>query len=908
MRGLYFVITIILVILLIPEISIVNYSRICLGFQDSKMSVSKKTIDETPKKSPSNQSETTLANHNDDSGKLNNNNIKTSNFDGTFNFSKSVDANGDGIYIDNGKKVDSGDRLSFNLDWNFVSGADPLDQAYVTDQVPVGTTYLAGFASNYNLEHSLDGGLTWNPGEPPNGAPAGTKLRWNVTEPYWSTIDGKPYDPATENAHVSESSAQPALVFNKTDKPSLAFSDFARTYDEYDIVNTTWNGSQWVGANAFPYNHENADNGTVNPEASESDGASLAFDQNNRPCVAWGERIDPAVITSWEIFFARWNGSKWVNVQGDALSGLNGIVSNTPSTSYGVSLAIDSNGFPNLVWYDYTGASLSFDIYFVKWNGSSWVNVSGAIYDGSNAKVSNTTSSSEFPCLRLDQNDLPCVTWSEGSFGGYDVMFVRWDGVQWVGANGLPYNPGTGANGNVSMNPGMSGYPAMDLDSNGNPCISWHDYSYGAGTDIMCVRWNGLAWVGGNGLPFNSVTGANGIVARSAFIPNGTTSSKMSSKMTSVVFDGNDDILLTFWCEMAGNKGVYFIQTTSAASVWFGANGKPFDSITGQNGWTRAGMQCIYTNFATTVSIGHDINDLPYISWYTQTPDYYAVSLIRFSPLSQTRSLKFSVVVDSPINPGISTIQNIASFAHSLDGGQSLRSDTVTLGLKGSETIVGNGLKITKTSKSFSYNVNDELEFTISVTNTGLESLSDVSLTDVFPRELSFISSQPSGQAGVSSVRFSLGTLDPGETETVKISFNLNRGVSVNDCLTLINDAVAQTGAVISKTSCTFSICRPKAPDPLVLNATWVGIDTQTGVGNLGTPVLILVKVTGGSSPYDLYFDWGEGSTMLGDQRDGDEIPAVVVENLEPGDYSFSVKCVDAYGGTRSIFRKVTIK
>lgn len=906
MRDFVFVIAIVLIVFIIPETLIVNHSRTCLGFQDSEMSFLENSRTAKIKKSLSSQIKSPFKNPNDDTQHQLSKCSVLSTFDGTFNFGKSVDANGDGVYIDDGKTIEAGDKISFELDWSYNAGTDPLDQAFVADEVPVGTTYLSGSATNHNLEHSLDNGLTWNPGEPPNGAPAGTKLRWNVTEPYWATIDGKPYDPTNENAHVSQSSAQPALAFNKLNKPALVYSDYARTYDEYDIVNTIWNGSQWVGANAFPYNHEIAENGTVNPMVTESDGASLVFDLNNRPCVAWGERIDPAVITSWEIFYARWNGTQWVNVQGDALSGLNGIVSNTPSTSYGVSLAIDSKGFPNLVWYDYTGVSFSFDIFFVRWNGSSWVNVSGAVYDGSNAKVSNTTSSSEFPCLKLDGNDMPCVSWSEGLFGGYDVMFVRWDGSQWVGANGLPYNPGTGANGNVSMNPAMSGYPALDLDSNGNPCVSWHDYSYGAGTDIICVRWNGAMWVGGNGLPYNNLTGANGIVARSAFIPNGTTINKMSSKMTSVDFDGNDNIHLAFWCEMAGNKGVYYTQTSGAG--WLGANGKPFDGITGQNGWTQAGIQCVYTNYATAVSIDHDSNNLPYIAWYTQTPDYYAVSLIRYSPLSQTRSFRFSAVVDDPVSPVITYVKNIATFDHSLDNGVPLQSDTVILNLKGSETIEGNGLKVTKTSKSFSYNAGDEMEFSISVTNTGTETLSGVILTDSFPRELAYVSSQPSGLAGMSTVKYELGMLDPGESEIVKILFNARKGLTIDDCLTLTNEAVAQSGSIVSKNSCIFKICNPKAPEPLSLNVSWVGIDTHTGVGNIGKPILILAKVTGGSSPYDLYYDWGTGRTMLGGQSDGDEIPAVVIQDLDPGEYKFLIKCVDAYGGTKTVTRNVMMK
>lgn len=826
-------------------------------------------------------------------------------FDGTFDYSKSVDADMDGVFDDENTTVDANDILTYKINWKFNQGLDLLDDAYVYDIIPEGTTYIGGTAfPTGNLSYSLNNGTTWIPGEPPHASPAGTRLRWGEILPYWSNIQGEVFTPSPDNAIVSPKAVQPSLVIDKYDSPHVSCADYAKSDVEFDIIETRWDGSKWIGENGLPYSPATATNVGVSVLSTDSDGPSLAVDSNGYPAVAWGEKVNPNRVDSWELFFAKWNGSNWVNAQGDVLSGFNANISNTYSTSYGASLALDSNDMPHVAWYEYMGASGSFEIFYVRWNGTNWVNVSDVVYNGTNANVSNTVSSSEFPCLKLDGNDRPCITWSEGSFGGYDELFVRWNGAQWVGANGLPYNPATGANANVSQNTGYSSYPNLDLDLLGNPCISWHDYTYG-GTSIMCVAWDGSQWIGGNGLPYNNVTGANGIVANGLYIPNGTTANRLAAKLTSVEVDSTGAINLAFWANIAGNKGVYYIK--SDGSGWFGLNNLAFDSATGANGYTQAGWDSVYTNYATALELALNSQNIPHIVWYMETVDRVTSSLIKYVPITQERTFSFSTRVDRNIEHStLTTISNQAFFSHAQDSGVQIESNNVDVILK--IPAPSTNLVVTKTSKTFEYNVSDIMEFTIVVKNSGSLDAESVTLADAFPKELVFISAIPSGTVGTSRVLFNIGKLVPGASEIFKLKFKLSSKASIDDCATITNEAIASSSAQTVRDAAVFKVCTKKAPDPLSLEIIWNGIDVKTNIGRVNSPVYPIITPKGGSAPYDVTIDWGNGDkTVLSSRNEEKNIPVAVYEYKEAGFYTIIITCADAYGSTRIIKRKVEI-
>ena len=829
------------------------------------------------------------------------------NFDGSFNIQKGIDTNRDGIYNDGDKTVRAGDTVSYRINWEFNQGNDPLVDPYVYDTIPAGTHYLAGSATPLNdLSYSTDNGSSWTSGEPPDGSQAGTMLRWGPIPQGWTTAGNIPFDSIVNNALVSGTAAQVSLALDPNGRPCMAFSDYiGYSGSRYDIFFVKWDGTRWVGANGQPYDPLTGANANVSKVVTDSDGASLAIDKYGYPCIAWGEKIHPDTITSWEIFFVRWNGYMWVNAQGEQYDGSNANVSNTPSTSYGVSLAIDGQNNPNLVWYDYYGPPYSFDINFLKWDGTAWVNVQGVPYNGANADISKTSSSSEFPVLKLDSSGNPCVSWSEGSYGGYDVVYIKWNGTAWVGANGLPYNPVTGANANVSRNGGYSSYPSLCLDKFDNPNIVWHDYSYG-GTAIVSVKWDGTQWTGANGMPYDPATGANGIVAMNAVIGGGPSNpTRLSAKVTCIDVDKAGNQCVSWWGNIAGNRGIYFARWDG--TKWIGANKQPFDPITGANAYTGGGFDAQYTNFANAVSMAMEDNfDEPFIGWYNQTPDLYTASLIKYLPPTAPRSFGFSAIVEE--TPVDSEINNQAFSRHALDQGMPALSNNVAVKTK--KPVKKAVLEITKKAKSFQYNIDDIFAFQITVRNIGNLDATNVVVDDIFPRELKYVSSLPSGAAGPSKIRYQVGTLSPGQSRTYLLKFSLARSLSfAGNCLTITNKASAMSDSAEPVAGyATISVCKQPPTKEIVLDVTWKGVNTKTNEARANEEIKLDLSVEGGAPPYEVTVNWDNGTKSTKTIQSKDDLISFENSYSSQGDFEVLITCVDSFGRSARQSRIIHIK
>jgi hypothetical protein len=71
-----------------------------------------------------------------------------------------------------------------------------------------------------------------------------------------------------------------------------------------------------------------------------------------------------------EIYYLRWDGSAWVDADGSGTENAN--VSNSPlSSSTSPSIALDSNNRPHIAWIEPDG------LYYLEWNGSEWVDADG---------------------------------------------------------------------------------------------------------------------------------------------------------------------------------------------------------------------------------------------------------------------------------------------------------------------------------------------------------------------------------------------------------------------------------------------------------------------------------------------------------------------------------------------------
>lgn len=317
----------------------------------------------------------------------------------------------------------------------------------------------------------------------------------------------------------------------------------------------------WVGAAGSSY----VGSATMQPKdinvtrLTNTDGStnSLVLDSNNMPHIAWQSNMSGFL----DIYYVKWNGSDWVGANGSVYNpsstnqpyDINITRGNVQNNGYsGATLRLDKQGRPNLFFSSY-GPSGAKDAMYVKWNGSNWVGAYNSPFVPNSVfsydiNVTRTTGNSNAGTMELDSNGWPCVIWHEylGDWGGVgDNAFVRWNGSNWVGANGLPYNPENGENANVTRNDGWSANMDMHLDSLGRPHISWFDNSYGS--SICYVYWNGSNWAGANSNTYDPDNGQNAFVSYSipgdSGFPSGNTSALEidSSGKPHLVFDHNVD-------------------------------------------------------------------------------------------------------------------------------------------------------------------------------------------------------------------------------------------------------------------------------------------------------------------------------------------------------------------------------
>lgn len=215
--------------------------------------------------------------------------------------------------------------------------------------------------------------------------------------------------------------------------------------------------------------------GGISPTSTRSRKPAMALDPLGYPVIAWNE------LTSGthKIYVRRWNGTAWAELGGSG-SGT-GILATADVGIEGPAIALDASGNPTVAWSD-DGNSNS-EIYVCRWTGSSWEELAGSATGGG---ISNTASASEYPSVAVDGSGNPCVAWQEDS----DIFFRRWNGSSWEEIGGSATWPGLG--GNTQL---LSTRPNVALDGDGNPMVAWEYYQEANNPEVYLLRWDGADWV-----------------------------------------------------------------------------------------------------------------------------------------------------------------------------------------------------------------------------------------------------------------------------------------------------------------------------------------------------------------------------------------------------------------------------
>ena len=269
-------------------------------------------------------------------------------------------------------------------------------------------------------------------------------------------------------------SIHPDMVLDSNDYPHLVWDNVSPQGD-LEIFYKKWNGYAWTtlaGADS---------NGGISDNTTASQYPSLEVDVYGNPHAVWQDLGNYATTDNLEIFHRYWNGSGWTTFDGaDADGGL----SRSVGTSKFPRITLDSNGYPNVVWQDLTNGN--YEIYFVRWNGSSWTSYGNANQNGG---ISNNSGTSQYPDIALDLSNRPHVTWEDNSSGIYQIYYKYWNGSSWVENN----NSASGSG--ISNGSSTSKKPSIDIDTSSHPHISWTCQLSGPNTEIYFKYWNGSSWL-----------------------------------------------------------------------------------------------------------------------------------------------------------------------------------------------------------------------------------------------------------------------------------------------------------------------------------------------------------------------------------------------------------------------------
>jgi hypothetical protein len=315
----------------------------------------------------------------------------------------------------------------------------------------------------------------------------------------------------------------------------------------------------------------------VSNEYGPSLNPQMVLDSNDYPQIVWDNASPEG---DQEIYYKRWDGTSWVTLGGADTDG--GLSVNTTSSQY-PDIDLDAYGNPHVVWADlgYYASTDNIEIFYKFWNGAGWA-TKGDSASGSGISMSIGTSSR--PKIALDSGDYPHVVWQDGTNGNNEIYYARWNGSFWTTYGNA--NQGGG----VSQNSGSSTNPEIAIDQYNRPHIAWQDNSSGK-LQIYYKYWDGASWssLGGSSTAGGVSNGAN--VAQNPSLALDT-SDRPHIAWSYQRYSSNYDIYYKYW----------------DGSAWQGIGSSSVGGGVSDNNGSSIGPSLCLNSY-----------NIPYITWYDIT-------------------------------------------------------------------------------------------------------------------------------------------------------------------------------------------------------------------------------------------------------------------------------------------------
>ncbi len=303
--------------------------------------------------------------------------------------------------------------------------------------------------------------IAWEDWTDYNGA--GTDMdifykRWNSSSS-WTTTEVV----STESTGHSQ---YPSLAVDSAGNIYIAWrdlTDYAGAGSDADIFYKRWeaSSSSWTATEV------------VSTESTgDSWHPSLAVDSAGNIHITWRDDTDYAGAgMDPDIFHKRWDASSSSWTATEVVS------TESTSTSYFPSLAVDYTGNIYITWHDWTdyaGAGTDKDIFYKCWEASS------SSWTATEVVSTESTADSHFPSLAVDYTGNIYIAWHDwtdyaGAGPDLDIFYKCWDSSSSWTITEVVSTEITA----------KSFYSSLAVDSVGNVYIAWEDITdfAGAGTD-----------------------------------------------------------------------------------------------------------------------------------------------------------------------------------------------------------------------------------------------------------------------------------------------------------------------------------------------------------------------------------------------------------------------------------------
>jgi len=372
--------------------------------------------------------------------------------------------------------------------------------------------------------------------------------KWDGNNNNWVDTGGTPGAKDNLSNTPGVTSVKPSLVLDNNGYPHVAWTEGTSIYY------LKWDGNNWVDV-------DGGDQAIINVTASVGSGnglyPSLQVDESNNPHIAWED-----METNEQVVYSQWNGGEWVPADGTADPDRYDIVSNDiyrPNPSLDIA---SGTGFPHIAW---KGGEPTDDIFYLKWDGSNWVDADGTGQESS--KVNGTTTRVGSASIVLGSDNNPHIAWGSN----YNAYYIKWNGSTWVGVDGVApannspnYEPFTCTLG-VTMSCDARSTTFLRLDQQDEPHIL---------TTTGRMRYR--HWDSGAG---DWVTASNNYGADDDDLDlfvSASTDSDFSIGSFDLDQDGNPHVLMTH--DFYGSQSVYYSRwdegITKAGLGWISLNQK----------------------------------------------------------------------------------------------------------------------------------------------------------------------------------------------------------------------------------------------------------------------------------------------------------------------------------------------